>query len=694
MWSKSAFAAGGLLFLMITVPGAARADALAEALFSPAEVAGVTLSPAGDRLAVIKNIGQRQAVYVESTDGHGSFKVFDTNMIETEDTVISGVQWVDNRSLVLGIREWRKAIAELEDTRAAHRVLAVRLKDGNGVQEPEIYALKTSGRVVSPLSREENVFLFARSRSVSKVYRIDIRKLSKLGARLGKTDRIDGGQFVSDNEVASVDGYVFRWLADSSSNILGAVAYTGREEITLRTRPAPAAEWIELKKWDTGDDSDSKDESKKRKGERKDVDAGEEAEDEEDPLYIPIALTGEENVFYALRREEDEPPAVYKYNYENGEAELVYTGPESKILNPLLSGRTHVLYGISVIENGRLKYVYFEDSALGAAEKARARFADSTISVAGADLNERTFVLYVRSPRNPGDFYLYSVDSDRLTHLMAVHPKIGDLKSTEVVSGKVESHGLDVEYFLTLPAHGGNAYPLIVMPHGGPIGVMDFLGFNPAVQYFAQSGYAVLQVNYRGSAGYTEKYLEAGKREFGAKILDDIEAAVDKVKSHRAVDGERICIVGGSYGGYAALMLPIRRPGVYRCAVSLAGVTDVNLFLSSAARPTYTRKWFRDYIGDSREDYEKLKAISPVYSAASLKLPVYLAHGDDDRVVDLEHSYRLKRMLDALGRDYRWRIFEGQGHSFDDHEITVDYYRSIREFVGKAMNTNGKLTAQ
>ncbi|HKA14451.1 MAG TPA: alpha/beta fold hydrolase [Myxococcota bacterium] len=204
--------------------------------------------------------------------------------------------------------------------------------------------------------------------------------------------------------------------------------------------------------------------------------------------------------------------------------------------------------------------------------------------------------------------------------------------------------------------------PLVVMPHGGPIGVQDTREFDPVVQSLAAHGYAVLQVNYRGSSGKGTGFREAGMGSWGEGIEDDIEAALDTVESKQLVDGDRVCIFGGSYGGYSALIGITRRPQRYRCAAAMAAPTDLLLMSSEYIGSAEGQRAFEKIVGNPDTDREHLIAISPAYRAAEMNVPILLMQGDQDRVVDPEHAYRMREMLEANGKPYEWMIIEGATH--------------------------------
>jgi len=220
------------------------------------------------------------------------------------------------------------------------------------------------------------------------------------------------------------------------------------------------------------------------------------------------------------------------------------------------------------------------------------------------------------------------------------------------------------------------------MPHGGPIGVHDVRDYDPIVQYFASWGFAVLQVNYRGSSGYGVAFEQAGKKQWARGIEDDIDAAVEWAMDLPEIDERRLCIIGGSYGGFSALASVIRHPDRYRCAVSINGVTDVPLIADSSDMADSKRamEFYEEHIGDLETERDKLVGISPVYRAESIMAPVLIVQGLADRRVDPDHAYRLMSMLDLHGRAHDAMFVADAGHSFDRKD-GIAVYRKVRRFL-------------
>lgn len=207
--------------------------------------------------------------------------------------------------------------------------------------------------------------------------------------------------------------------------------------------------------------------------------------------------------------------------------------------------------------------------------------------------------------------------------------------------------------------------------------------FDPAVQLFASLGYAVLQVNFRGSDGYGSAFRDAGRHHYGNLIEDDIDATTRTVLKDFPIDSDRLCVVGASYGGFSALVSAIRWPKRFRCAVSIAGVTD-QLLLFSASDSSQTDHGMQALIkavGDPATDSDSMRAYAPLYRYRELTVPVMLVHGTADARVDYEHSRRLVRMLNFAGHPPVMLSLVGEGHGGFSSKDEIALWKGVAGFL-------------
>ena len=228
--------------------------------------------------------------------------------------------------------------------------------------------------------------------------------------------------------------------------------------------------------------------------------------------------------------------------------------------------------------------------------------------------------------------------------------------------------------------------PLIVMPHGGPRSY-DRYGFDWMAQYFASRGYVVLQPQFRGSSGFGGGLLDAGDGEWGAKMQSDLDDGVDFLVAEGIADPDRVCIVGGSYGGYAALAAGAFSPDMYKCVVAFAPVTDIRQMLRQEKREHGKRDWVLDYwekqVGAEESEKDILASISPAYHADAFKAPVLLLHGKNDTVVRIDQSKRMEKALRKAGKDVTFVQLKGEDHWLTQEETRIETLRAMAAFIEK-----------
>jgi dipeptidyl aminopeptidase/acylaminoacyl peptidase len=300
-------------------------------------------------------------------------------------------------------------------------------------------------------------------------------------------------------------------------------------------------------------------------------------------------------------------------------------------------------------------------------------------------------LVYVYSDVNPGAYYAFNLPKRQAQLLGYVRPWLKPEFMSPVKSVHLKTHdGFTISYLITIPKAGHKPFPMVVIPHGGPIGVFNVNAFDSETQLLVSRGYAVLKVNYRGSGGSGKAFEKAGDHQWGRKIEDDIEEAVHDVMRTEPVDPDRICIFGASYGGYSALMSVIRDPALYKCAASYAGVTDLPL-LYDTTQVQFDKKVqdaMADIIGDPTTDAQKLRAVSPVYQAAKIRRPIFIAQGGQDTRVDVEQAYRLKLVMDTLNEPLDFKFYPDEIHGFNDSDDEVDFYLRLLDFLNRNIASN------
>lgn len=301
--------------------------------------------------------------------------------------------------------------------------------------------------------------------------------------------------------------------------------------------------------------------------------------------------------------------------------------------------------------------------------------------------DENRILIWSSAANDPGTYYVFDRAARRIEAFASPHEQLIDRGLAPVRAVNFRGRdGTEIPGYLTLPAgRPERGLPLILMPHGGPF-IRDSWEFDPWVQFLASRGYAVLQVNFRGSTGYGRAYAERGIGQWGAGMIDDLEDGVDWLVAQGIADGGRVCVMGASYGGYVALWAPIRKPDRYRCAISFAGVADVRAMLRydrrQFAATRYSREWERWVQGEERSD---LNAISPQMQAGRIRVPLLIAHGEKDRNVPVSHSRNLLRAITRArtGGNVESIFYPEAGHGFSRPQDSADFLRRVEAFLAR-----------
>lgn len=401
----------------------------------------------------------------------------------------------------------------------------------------------------------------------------------------------------------------------------------------------------------------------------------------------PVAIDLEAGTFDALSDVDREQVELLRYRLDTGAPVATLHARPGTDLGGVVRDRGRVV-GVKYVEQAMPQIQYFDESLLREQSSLRALFPGQSVTLLQRSRDGRRSLILVSGATDPGQYFLYDRDGRSLEPIGHSRPDLAELKFALPQRFTVTStDGLEVEALLTQPASDG-PHPLVLMPHGGPIGIRDLMIFDREVQYLVSRQLAVLQVNYRGSGGFGRAFEEAGYGNWGQKIEDDIEAALDYALANYPLDKHRVCAMGNSYGGYSALMAMVRAPERFRCAVSVMGVTDLPLMFSSSdwRRRPEAEAIMKRIAGDPVRQLEELQQVSPVYRYADLQRPVLLIHGTRDRRVSPDHSERLRILLTLAGRAPETLWLEGESHQMQWVASHVAAMESAAEFMDRHLD--------
>ena len=402
----------------------------------------------------------------------------------------------------------------------------------------------------------------------------------------------------------------------------------------------------------------------------------------------PIFFTFDNKALYVSSNRNRDKSALYKFDFDTAiETELVFEHDEVDINGAMYSRKRKILTGVSAYTS-KMEYHFFDEWREKVQRDLENLLPGVEVRLSDLDDNEKIALVRTFSDKTRGSYYLYNTETKILTKLADISPWLDSSKmaNMEPISYKSRD-GLTINGYLTLPKDSpGKNLPVIINPHGGPW-ARDHWGFNSQVQFLANRGYAVLQMNFRGSTGYGREFWEISFKQWGKTMQDDITDGVNWLINEGIADKEKIGIYGGSYGGYATLAGVAFTPELYACGVDYVGVS--NLFTFMETIPPYWelyRKMLYEMVGHPINDKEHLMSSSPFHHADKIVAPLFVAQGANDPRVKKSESDQIVEALESRGIDVQYMVKENEGHGFHNEENRMDFYKAMIEFLNKHMN--------
>lgn len=344
---------------------------------------------------------------------------------------------------------------------------------------------------------------------------------------------------------------------------------------------------------------------------------------------------------------------------------------------------TSIPVGAQVMD-GRHRNLFFDDASPEARQyrSLEEAFNGQSVQITSSTRDGRLVLMRVWSGSNPGDFYLFDTAAKKVELVMSSSGWIDPDEAAVVAPFSFAARdGLRIHGYLTTPRGASGTRPMVVMPHGGPFGIFDRWEYNRDAQMLAAAGYTVMQVNYRGSGNYGWAFKQAGARQWGGTMQDDLTDATGWAITQGHADSAKICIYGASYGAYAALMGVVKEPALYRCAAGYVGVYDLPMMQREDSRKRRSLgNWSRDWVG---EDMAALAAVSPNRLAERIKVPVFLAAGGEDEVAPVEHTRMMEAALKKAGVPVESLYYDTEGHGFYTEPHQREYYGKLLAFLSQ-----------
>ena len=399
-----------------------------------------------------------------------------------------------------------------------------------------------------------------------------------------------------------------------------------------------------------------------------------------------LAVAEDDKTLYVESRRGRDKAAIVRYDPAKKElGEVIAAHPQVDLSRLIYPKET--LLGVRY--NADKWGTAWFDAGLAQVQAAMDKALPDTVNVLTFSDDHQRFVVTSFSDVKPGSFYYFDRKTGKLEALADEMPWIDSRKMSPMTPVRYKARdGMEIPAYLTIPkGSSGRNLPLVMVIHGGPWVDGDGWYFDPEVQFLASRGYAVLQPNYRGTTRYGWKHYASSFKQWGGTMQDDITDGVKWAVAEGVADPARVCIYGGSYGGYATMMGLAKDPDLYKCGINYVGVTDLDLFVNATwsdfAYSSWRKNELKDTFGDWATESDRLKKVSPVELAGRIKAPVMMAYGASDVRVVPQHGFRMRSALQHVGKDPEWFIAEGEGHGYREVDNQVMFYGAMEKFLDR-----------
>ena len=400
----------------------------------------------------------------------------------------------------------------------------------------------------------------------------------------------------------------------------------------------------------------------------------------------PLFFTFDNKELYVSSNRHRDKSSIYRFDLQEAvETDLIFEHPDVDVYGLMKSKKRKILTGVSYYTD-KQNYKFYDSWRRDLQNSLEEKLSGLEVRLSQLSKDETKAIVVTYSDKSRGTYYYYDIETDDLRKLADLSPWLNpnDMAEMKPISYKSRD-GLTIHGYLTLPItyKKGDQIPIVVHPHGGPW-VRDYWGFSSQIQYLANKGYGVFQMNYRGSTGYGRDFWEKSFKQWGKTMQDDITDGVNWLIEEQIANPNKIAIYGASYGGYATLAGLTFTPDLYACGVDYVGVSSLFTFMESM--PPYWelyRSMMYEMVGDPEKDKELLASASPLLHVDKIKVPLFIAQGANDPRVKKSESDQIVEALKAKGIDVPYMVKDDEGHGFYNEENQFDFYRSMGKFLDK-----------
>jgi len=451
--------------------------------------------------------------------------------------------------------------------------------------------------------------------------------------------------------VAQNPGNISHWLADFTNKVRAAKAAKPDGTYELLVRDDENSPWKMLTKFPYDD--------------------------------IMIAFSKDGSKVYVIDSRNTDKNQLVTMDIKTGKTTTIIQDAGYDIEGAIFSKENNKLQAVSIYKDKK-NWVVLDDALKDDFARMQA-LDEGEMAVANQDNNEQKWIVAFNKDDAPLAYWLFDRDTKKGTFLFVDRPELEKYKLAKTEAVKfVSRDGLTIHGYLTCPVGKAKKnLPLILFVHGGPW-VRDKWGYDSRVQWFANRGYAVLQVNYRGSTGYGKKFIKAGNKQWGGKMHDDLVDAVNWAVKKGIANPKKVAIFGGSYGGYAALVGATFTPDLFCCAVDIVGPSNLITLIKSF--PPYWKiflETIKKRVGDIETEQAFLKSCSPLFKADKIKIPLLIVQGANDPRVKKAEADQIVKALKKNKVDYEYLLFEDEGHGLVKEKNKLKFYKSAEKFFAK-----------